>query len=159
MIKANLAMKPIIVVLAASFWLSRALGADAAFDNNSPVAPRSSFVWVKLTSSMSSTSNKPGDPVTAIVMGPGEGLSGATIEGTVDRAQGSSLSFSFHVLKLGNGKTYPIQSRLISIVNSKGIAGQDDLGQRVDENVNITAYGIATALNEGSEVHLSVWKQ
>ena len=80
------------------------------------------------------------------------------MEGTVDLADHCNLAFSFHTLKL-NGKTYPIQSRLISIVNSKGIAGQDDLGQRVSESANITAYGIETALNEGSEVHLSVWEK
>ena len=84
---------------------------------------------------------------------------GATIEGTVDKAERSNLAFTFHRLKLFNGKTYAVQSRLIAIVNSKGIAGQDDLGQRVGENAGITAYGITTALNEGSEIYLSVWKQ
>lgn len=150
-------MKPIILALAALFWSSCALGADGP-QGGSPVAKQSSFVWVKLTSSMSSTSSKPGDPVTAVAMGPGEGLLGATLEGTVDRAERGTLSFSFHKLKI-NGKTHLVQSRIISIVNSKGVAGQDDLGQRVGENADITAYGITTALNEGSEIHLSVWEK
>ena len=150
-------MKPIIFALVASFWSSCAFGANAP-QGSSPVAAQNSFVWVKLTSSMSSTSSKPGDPVTAVVMGPGEALAGATIEGTVDRAERCTLAFSFHTLKL-NGITYPIQSRLISIVNSKGIAGQDDLGQRVGVTADMTAYGITTALNEGSEVQFSVWKK
>jgi hypothetical protein len=156
--KANHAMKPIIFALVASFWSSCAFGADAP-QGSSPVAAQSSFVWAKLASSMSSTSSKPGDPVTALVMGPGEALLGATLEGTVDRAEGPTLAFSFQRLRLFNGKTYAVQSRLISIVNSKGIAGQDDLGQRVGENAGITAYGITTALNEGSEIHLSVWEK
>ncbi len=115
-------MKPIIIALVASFWSSCSFGADAPQGSN-PVAAQSSFVWAKLTSSMSTNSSKPGDPVTAFVMGPGEGLEGATIEGTIDRAERCNLAFSFHTLTL-NGKTYPIQSRLISIENSKGIAGQ-----------------------------------
>lgn len=150
-------MKPIIFALVASFWSSCAFGADAP-QGSSPVAAQNSFVWVKLTSSMSSTSSKPGDPVTAVVMGPEQALLGATMEGTVDRADQCTLVFSFHTLKL-NGKTYLVQSRIISIVNSKGIAGQDDLGQRVGESADITAYGITTALNEGSEIHLSVWER
>jgi hypothetical protein len=148
-------MKPFILALVASFWSSCAFGADAP-QGSSPIAAQNSFVWVKLTSSMSSTSSKPGDPVTALVMGPNGAMLGATMEGTVDRAERCNLAFSFHTLKL-NGKTYPIQSRLISIENSKGIAGQDDLGQRVGVTADITAYGITTALNEGSEVQLSVW--
>lgn len=150
-------MKPILFALVALLWPTCAFGADTP-QADSPVAAQSSFVWAKLTSSMSSTSSKPGDPVTAMVMGPGEALLGATIEGTVDRADHCTMAFSFHTLKL-NGKSYPIQSRLISVVNSKGIAGQDDLGQRVDEGAAMTAYGIATALNEGAEIHLSVWKK
>jgi hypothetical protein len=153
--KANLAIKPIIFALVASFWSSCAFGADAP-QGSSPIAPQNSFVWVKLTSSMSSTSSKPGDPVTAFVMGPNGAMLGATLEGTVDKAERCNLAFSFHTLKL-NGKTYPVQSRLISVVNSKGIAGQDDLGQRVGVAADMTAYGITTALNEGSEVQLSVW--
>ncbi len=151
-------MKPIIFALVAAFWSSCAFGADAP-QSSGPVAAQSSFVWAKLTSTMSSTSSKRGDPVAALVMGPGDALLGATLEGTVDKAERATLVFSFHRLKLFNGKTYAVQSRLISIVNSKGIAGQDDLGQRVGENAGITAYGITTALNEGSEVFLSVWKQ
>jgi hypothetical protein len=150
-------MKPIIFALVALFWSSSAFAADAPQVSN-PIAPKSSFVWVKLTSSMSTTSSKPGDPVTAFVMGPGEGLEGATIEGTVDLAYKCTLTFTFHTLKL-NGKAYPIQSRLIAIENSKGIAGQDDLGQRVGVTVSITAYGLTTALNEGSEVQLSIWQK
>ena len=156
--KANQAMKPLIIALVALFWSSCAFSADAPQGSVS-IAAQSSFVWVKLTSSMSSTSSKPGDQVTAVVMGPEQALLGATMEGTVDRAERCNLAFSFHRLKLINGKTYAVQSRLISIVNSKGIAGQDDLGQRVGENAGITAYGITTALNEGSEVYLSVWEK
>ena len=107
---------------------------------------------------MSSTSSKPGDPVTAFVMGPNGAMLGATMEGTVDRAERGTLAFSFHKLTL-NGKTYSVQSRLISVVNSKGIAGQDDLGQRVGVAADMTAYGITTALNEGSEVQFSVWEK
>lgn len=156
--KTKLAMKPLIFALVAAFWSFCALGADAP-PSSSPVAAQSSFVWAKLTTSLSTTSSKPGDPVTALVMGPGEALLGATLEGTVVKAERSNLAFSFHRLKLYNGKSYAVQSRLIAVVNSKGVAGQDDLGQRVGENAGITAYGISTALNEGSEIYLSVWKQ
>ncbi len=149
-------MNSLLLALVAAFGWSCALGADAP-PTPSPVAAQSSFVWAKLTTSLSTTSSKRGDPVTALVMGPGEALLGATLEGTVDRAERATLSFTFHQLRLYNGKTYAVQSRLISVVNSKGVAGQDDLGQRVGENAGIVAYGITTALNEGSEVFLSVW--
>jgi len=155
--KNDQTMKTIILAVVAMSWSSCAFGADAP-QGDSPIAAQSSFVWAKLTSSMSSTSSKPGDPVTAVVMGPAAAMLGATMEGTVDLADHCTLAFSFHTLKL-NGKTYPIQSRLISIENSKGISGQDDLGQRVGVTANITAYGITTALNEGSEIQLSVWKK
>jgi hypothetical protein len=156
--KAHQAMKPILFALVALFGSSFTLGADAP-QGGIPIAAQDSFVWAKLTSSMSSTSSKPGDPVTAVVMGPAQALEGATMEGTVDRADQCTLAFSFHTLEL-DGKTYPIQSRIISIVNSKGVEGQDDLGQRIRMgSADITAYGITTALHEGAELHLSVWKR
>jgi len=156
--KADQAMKPIIFALIALFWSSCAFGANGP-EGADPIAAVSSFVQVKLTSSMSAASSKVGDPVTAVAMGPDHRLLGATMEGTVDRAEKDVVAFSFHTLKL-NGNSYPIQSQVISVVNSKGIAGQDDLGQRVRvEGDNVIAYGITTALNDGSEIRLSVWKK
>lgn len=161
-VKANPTMKPIILALLAWSWSSGALGADArarAPQGSSLLAAQDGFVEVKLTSSMSTTSSKPGDPVTAVVMGP-QALQGATLEGTVVHAEYDTLDFSFHTLRFLNGKTCSIQCRVVSLVNSKGIAGQDDLGQRVRyDGSGVIGYGIHTAVNEGAEIDLTVWKK
>ena len=153
--KADQAMKPIIFALVAMFCTSCAFGADGSL----PIAGQDSFVQVKLTSSMIVGTSKPGDVVTAVVMGPAPSLLGGRMEGTIDRAEHSVLTFSFHTLNV-DGTVYPVQTRLLAVMNSKGIEGQDDLGQRIrlEEN-NMVAYGIMTALNEGAEVRLSVWKK
>jgi hypothetical protein len=151
-------MKHIIFTLIALLGSSCAFGADVP-QGSHLIAAQNGFVEVKLTSSMSTTSSKPGDPVTAVVMGPQE-LQGAILEGTVVDAEYDTLHFAFHTLKLMNGKTDPIQCRVVCIVNSKGIAGQDDLGQRIRCDGNgVIGYGIHTAVNEGAEIDLTVWKK
>lgn len=154
--KADQAMKHIIFASLALFWSSCGFGAGVP-QSSIHIPAQDSSVKVKLTSSMSTTSSKPGDPVTAVVMGPYEG---ATLEGTVVHASYDTLVFSFHTLKLMNGKSYPIQSKVISLVNSKGIEGQDDLGHRVRyDGGEVIGYGIHTAVSEGSEIVLSIWKK
>jgi hypothetical protein len=151
-------MKTFILSLVALFYMSCAFGAEGP-DGSVPIAGQDSFVQVKLTSSMSATSSKPGDAVTAVVMGPAPALLGALLEGTIDRADHDVLAFSFHTLSV-NGKTYPIQSRVVSLMNSKNIAGQDDLGQRIRiEGPLMIAYGVTTTLDEGAEIHLSIWEK
>ena len=156
--KANQAMKPILLALIALFFTTSVCAADGP-DGSVPIAGQDSFVQVKLTSSMIVGSSKPGDAVTAVVMGPAPSLLGARMEGTIDRAEHCVLTFSFHTLSL-DGTVYPVRSRIVAIMNSKGIEGQDDLGQRIrlEEN-DMVAYGITTALDEGAEVRLSVWKK
>jgi hypothetical protein len=150
-------MKRIILVFIALLYPSCAFGLEAR-DAEAVVAASDSSFLVKMTSSISTTSSKPGDVITGEVIDPGE-LRGAMVEGGIERADRAILSFSFQTLRLG-GKTFPIQSRLVSITSSKGNEGQDDLGQRVRiEGVGIIAYGVTTALDEGAEVRLSVWKK
>lgn len=152
-------MKSIILPLIALAYAPSAFAADTA-NAGSAIAPQDSFVQVKLTTSMSVGSSKPGEPVTAVVMGPSPVLLGARVEGTVDLAEKNAIAFSFHTLiPYGQAKAYRIHSRTLAYVNSKGVAGQDELGQRIRiEGNNIVAYGTTTALNDGAEVRLSIWK-
>lgn len=122
------------------------------------ITGRNSNFLVKLTSSMSTESNEPGDAVTGVVIDPVP-LRGGRVEGTIDRADRSFLDFSFNTLRF-EGKTYHLKSTVTSIVNSKGNAGQDDLGQRVRmARSGIIAYGTTTAIDEGAEIRFLAWEE
>jgi len=142
-----------------------ALGASYAFAQAGPqpdpgtvIATSNSSMLVKMTSSMSTTRSKPGDVVTGEVIDPRE-LRGAVVEGKIERADHDILNFSFDTVR-AEGKTYPIQSRLVSITSSKGNEGRDDLDQRIRiEGAGIIAYGVNSALDEGAEVRVTAWKK
>jgi len=122
----------------------------------SPIAASNSDTLIKMTSGMSTTTSKPGDPVTGEIIDP-PSFRGATLKGQIDRADHSILQFSIQSITVG-GKTYPVHSRLISIVNSKGIEGRDDMDQRIRiDGGGIIAYGTASSLDEGAEVNMSIW--
>jgi hypothetical protein len=142
------------------------LSATCAYGQNRPenrisIAGPNTGILLKITSSMSSTSSKPGDAVTAEVIDPVV-LRGAEIDGTISRADHDILNFAFNKLRFG-GTTYNIQSKLLSVTSSKGNEGQDDLGQRIRiegaAGTGLIAYGINTALNEGAELRLVVWEK
>jgi hypothetical protein len=150
-------MKRIVPVLLALAYPTCAFGQNAPSDR-APIAQSNSSFLVKMTSSMSTTSSKPGDLVTGTVIDPVP-LRGALVEGTVDRADHSILNFSLHTVRFG-GKSYPVQSKLVSITSSKGNEGRDDLDNRIRiEGAGSVAFGTASALDEGAEVHFSVWKK
>ncbi|MBC9031976.1 hypothetical protein IAG41_06195 [Sphingomonas sp. JC676] len=150
-------MKPIILILGALLYPSCALAQEGSKD--AIVIPEAnSSMLVKMNTSISTTTSKVGDPITGEIIDPRQ-LRGAVVEGTVDRADHAILSFSFHTVRTG-GKTYSIQSKLVSITSSKGNEGRDDLDQRVRiEGAGIIAFGTKTALNEGAEVRVSAWKK
>ena len=130
-------------------------GADAGITLDGP----NSHFWVKLTSPMSTETSKPGDPVTAVVM-VHDIMQGALLEGTVDMAEKAVLRFSFHTLTF-EGRTYRIHDYLMSITNSKGKLGRDDLGQRIridGDGGGFIAYGDMTAVDEGAEIKFSAWE-
>jgi hypothetical protein len=143
----------LLTLLCASSALAQP-GARAPF----ALAETNSSFLVKMNSSMSTTSSKVGDVITGQVIDP-VSARGGEVQGKVDRADHAILAFSFDTLRL-DGKTYDVQSRIVSITSSAGNEGQDDKGQRVRiEGVGIIAYGTATALDEGAEVRLTVWKK
>lgn len=134
-------------------------GSEAASENTGVdlSGPNSNFL-VKLTSSMSAESSKPGDPVTSVVIAP-EPLRGGTVDGTIERADRGFLNFRFHTLNF-EGESYPIESEVTSVVNSKGNLGQDDLGQRIRvAGGDVIAYGTTTAIDEGAEVRFVGWEK
>ena len=150
-------MKAIILTLFVLLYASCAFARGGPGDAPA-IAASNSGVLVKMTSGMSSTASKPGDPATGEIIDP-VWLRGARLDGKVERADHSILKFSFQTLVV-DGKSHPVQTQLTSIVNSKGDEGQDDLGQRIRiEGGGIIAYGTATTLDEGAEVHLSLWKK
>jgi hypothetical protein len=147
-------MKRIILVLVALLFPAAAFGADPA----STLATSNSSFLVKMTSSMSTASSKPGDRITGELIDPAK-LRGAVVEGVVERADHDVLNFSFTTVRIGD-KTYPIQSQIVSITSSKGNEGRDDLDQRVRiEGAGIIAFGVSTALDEGAEVRMTAWKK
>jgi hypothetical protein len=149
------AMKAIILTLIAVLYATCAFARGGPGDA-APIANSSSGVLVKMTSGMSTTASKPGDAITGEIIDP-VSLRGARLQGRVDRADHSILKFSFQTLRV-EGNSYPVQSQLTSIVNSKGDEGKDDLDQRIRiDGGGIIAYGTATSLDEGAEVHMSIW--
>ena len=146
-----------------SIILLTLLCASSAFAQPRPrepfaLAERNSSFLVKMASSMSTISSKVGDVVSGEVIDP-VSARGGRVEGTVERADHAILAFSFHSLQL-DGKTYPVQSRIVSITSSAGNEGRDDMDQRVRiEGVGIIAYGTSTARDEGAEVRLTRWKK
>lgn len=118
--------------------------------------PSNNFL-IKMTSSVSTSASKPGDPVTGVIIVPVE-LRGGRVEGAVLRADHAILRFTFHTVKF-NGRTLKIKSEVTSVVSSKGNAGQDDLGQRVRmDGGGIIAYGTASAIDEGAEIRFTAWE-
>lgn len=119
--------------------------------------PNANFL-VKLTSSIDTEANEPGDPVTGVVIGP-EPLRGGRVEGNVERADRSFIGFSFHTLHF-EGESVPLESEVTSVVSSKGNLGQDDLGQRIRvAGGEIIAHGTTTAIEEGAEVRFVGWEE
>jgi Zn-dependent M16 (insulinase) family peptidase len=111
---------------------------------------------VKLTSSMSTQDNNPGDAVTGMLIMP-TSLRGGLVEGTITRADRSFLRFSFHTV-IFDGKSYPIETVITGVVSSKGNVGQDDLRQRIRvAGGGIIAYGTEAAIDEGAEIYLVAW--
>lgn len=124
----------------------------------SAIVDGNSSMLVKITSSMSTTSSKVGDPVTGMLIDP-RALRGAYIEGKITRADNSILNFEFHTIRI-DGKTFPIQSRIVSVTSSKGNEGRDDLDNRIRiEGVGSIAFGTASAIDEGAEVRITAWKR
>jgi hypothetical protein len=148
-----------ILVLSASLCASAAFGQAAPRpDPATVIASQNSSMLIKMTSGEDTRTSKVGDPVTGELIDPST-LRGATVEGKIDRADHDVLAFSFDVLHI-DGRTFPIQSKIVSVTSSAGNEGRDDLNQRIRiEGAGIIAYGVSTALNEGAEVRITAWKR
>lgn len=132
--------------------------ARAPQDPEAAIATGNSSMLVKMTSSMSTTGSKVGDKVTGMLIDP-RALRGAYVEGRILRADHSILNFAFDTLRI-DGKSFPIESRIVSITSSKGNEGRDDLDNRIRiEGVGSIAFGTASAIDEGAEVRITAWKK
>lgn len=146
-----------ILLLSALLLSSGALAQEGPAEGP-VIAASNSTMLVKMTNSVSSTGSKPGDKVTGILIDP-RNLRGATVEGKVIRADHAILNFSFDTLR-HEGKTYQMQSRIVSVTSSHGNDGMDDLDQRLRiEGVGIITYGTKTAIDEGAEIRITAWQK
>lgn len=143
----------LFILLTVLVYTAPVLGESS--DSGITLSGENSGFLVKLTTSMSSETSKPGDTIAGMIIDP-RPLRGGSVEGTIERADRSFLNFSFHTVSF-EGKTYPIESKVTAIVSSKGNAGQDDLGQRIRIAGDIIAYGTKTAINEGAEIYFVAW--
>jgi len=151
-------MKSLVTLLA--FCCSTALWAaePVAPTGRIPLTGPNCNFLVKLTSYINAGTNKPGDVVTGVVIVPAI-LRGGRVEGTIERADHGILRFSFQRLKFKE-YSYDIGSAVTGVVSSKGMAGQDDLGQRVRmDGGGIVAYGTTTAIDEGAEIRFVAWEK
>ena len=149
-------MKYIVTILI--FCCMTALGGEPVPPTRIALTDQNCNFLIKLTSSsMNSASSKPGDKITGVVIDPVP-LRGGRVVGTVDQADHAVIRFSFNTLNF-EGETYQLESVITSIVNSKGNAGQDDLGQRIRMDGGVVAYGTMTAINEGAEIRFVAWEK
>ena len=150
-------MKPSILILMTLICASSTLAQPRQREKFVPAEANSSFL-VKMSSSISTTSSKVGDTISGEVIDPVNARAGK-VEGRIERADHAILGFTFHTLRL-NGQTWPVQSRIVSVTSSKGNEGRDDLDQRIRiEGVGIIAFGQTTALDEGAEVRMTLWRK
>jgi hypothetical protein len=150
-------VRSIILPLVFALCASAAFAQPRAREKFTLAETNSSFL-IKMNTSIGTTSSKVGDAVTGQVIDP-VSARGGTVEGTVDRADHAILGFSFHTLRL-DGKSYPVQSRIVSLTSSAGNEGRDDLDNRVRiEGAGIIAFGTAVAVNEGAEVRMTIWRK
>jgi hypothetical protein len=153
-------MKKTVLILAALLFpaCASAQSNRPPQDPEAAISPANSSMLVKMTSSMSTATSKVGDPVTGVLIDP-RPLRGARVEGKITRADNSILNFSFDTIHI-DGKTFPIQSRIVSVTSSKGNEGRDDLDNRVRiEGVGSIAFGTASAIDEGAEIRITAWKK
>ena len=150
-------MKPSILILMILICASSTLAQPRQREKFVPAEANSSFL-VKMSSSISTTGSKVGDTISGEVIDP-VNARGGKVEGRIERADHPILGFTFHTLRL-NGQTWPVQSRIVSVTSSKGNEGRDDLDQRIRiEGVGIIAFGQTTALDEGAEVRMTLWRK
>jgi len=107
---------------------------------------------VKLTADLTSSQNRKGDKISAIVIAP-ELYKGAVLEGQVDVAKSSgklnkqsTLRFAFSTLILANGDSAEISSIVQSYRNSKGKEGVDEEGNLIEKRNNVGKAAAITAI-------------
>jgi len=152
-------MKTTLIVLGALIFATSAQAQTRRHQETGPVlAESSSAMLVKMTSDMSSTTSKVGDVITGVLINPTYER-GDRVEGHVTRADHAILNFTFDTLIHG-GQRYAMQSNIIAVTSSHGNEGMDDLDQRIRiEGGGIIAYGTATEVHEGAEIHITSWKK
>lgn len=152
-------MKTKLILLGALLCTSSAFAQTRpAPANEVIVAESNSTMLVKMTTSISSVTSKPGDVVSGVLIDP-RNVRGDRVEGRITRADHAILNFSFDTLYHG-GRKYEMQSQIVSITSSHGNDGMDDLDQRLRiEGAGIITYGTQTEIHEGAEVRITAWKK
>lgn len=108
---------------------------------------------VRLTNGISSEASEQGEPIRAAVVSPAA-YSACSMDGVVTKAGRSGfipgmrkaeLLFTFHTLRCPNGSSRAIESKVVSISNSRGQVGIDEEGQKVQSNDAAKKIFLATA--------------
>ncbi len=124
---------------------------------NVPPAKEATFL-VKLRTPIGSAISRPGDLISASVIGP-ETFLGGLLKGTVDRVSGrgdGTVAISFESLEY-KGRTQTLSSVTTDFVNSKGHKNTDDEERptRIENGAFVTT-GAPFWLDEGAELKLRV---
>ena len=111
--------------------------------------PNDTEFRIRMTSSVSTRSNKAGDTIAGVVMSPEE-FKGATVEGEIKEATSSgkinkksTLNFAFKSMVLG-GKILAIDAQVKSMVNSKGKENVDEEGRIIEKKGNSAKVALMT---------------
>ncbi len=133
-------MKAVISIL-----LAAGLGIPAAAET----IPANTEFRVKLTSALSTKTNKKGDKINAMVVTP-EQFAGGFMEGEVKESKSgnkingkSVLNFTFSSLQ-HQDKTVPVEANIKTFRNSKGQEGVDEEGRVIQKKSNVGKVGVAT---------------
>ncbi len=105
---------------------------------------------VKLTTPLSTETNRKGDKISAMVTAPAE-YAGAVMEGEVKESKSgnkykgtSTLRFTFQTLVPKDGAPIPVSSDVKGFANSQGKANVDEEGQVIQKKNNLGKIAVAS---------------
>ena len=121
-----------------------------AYAQENPVTiPNDTEIRIKMTSAVSTRTNKAGDTISGVVMSP-DRFKGATVEGEIKESKSSgklnkqsTLNFGFKSMVL-TGKVLPVEAQVKSMVNSKGKENVDEEGRIIEKKGNTGKVALMT---------------
>jgi hypothetical protein len=106
---------------------------------------------VRLVSRIDTSSNRPGDPIAAVILTP-QNYEGALLEGQIRESRAgnkvaglAALSISFDRLRQ-NGKETPVKAVIQAVISSRGVQNADEEGRIVSKTNRVGATALATGV-------------